>query len=296
MEYRAFGRTDMSVSALGFGGSEIRDSDTRTVEQVLGRALDEGLNIIDTAACYGDSEALIGQAVSHRRSEYYLFSKCGHSAGLQTPDWEVSTVEASIDRSLKRLQTDYIDLMQLHSCRLDVLQQGAVIEALLRAKEAGKIRYLGYSGDGDAALYAVESGHFDSLQTSLNVADQSVIEQILPAAMKRGMGIIAKRPVANVAWQYERTPSEPYYVTYWDRLQKLGYEFTKSALSDAVGTALRFTLSTPGVVTAIVGTTKPDRWQQNAAYVDEGMLENAVYESIRQRWREVATLDWIGQT
>lgn len=297
MEYRELGKTGMKVSALGFGGSEIGSSvDAQTVEKLLGSALDAGLNLIDTAACYGRSEELIGETVAHRRSDFFLFSKCGHASGFSTPDWSVETIEASIDRSLKRLKTDYIDVMQLHSCSVEILQQGDVIEAVQRAKQSGKVRFVGYSGDRDAAKWAVESGVFDTLQTSINVADQSVLDDILPTAAAKGIGVIAKRPVANVAWQYDNTPTENYYVEYWKRLNQLKFHFTKAPVSDAVGVALRFTLFSPGVTTAIVGTTNPGRWQQNANYVDEGALRSEQYEELRARWKEVATPDWIGQT
>ena len=145
METRRYGNTDMMVSVLGFGGAEIgfRGATVNEVERLLGSALDAGLNVIDTAECYRTSEELIGQAVSHRRSDYYLFTKCGHAAGLPGRDWQPDVLEASIDRSLKRLKTDYVDLIHLHSCDLDVLKRGDVIEVLQRAKEKGKTRYIG---------------------------------------------------------------------------------------------------------------------------------------------------------
>ncbi|MFD1673766.1 aldo/keto reductase [Alicyclobacillus fodiniaquatilis] len=297
MEYRVFGKTDMKVSALGFGGAEIGGStDSGAVEQLLGSALDAGLNLIDTAACYGNSEELIGQAVAHRRKDYYLFSKCGHASGLATQDWDPKTLVDSIDRSLKRLRTDYLDLIQLHSCSLDILKQGDVIEVVQKAKEAGKVRYIGYSGDNEAALYAVQSGAFDSLQTSINVADQSVLDKVLPEAKARQMGVIAKRPIANVAWQHQTIDENAYYAPYWHRLQALKYGFTNQSAAQSVATALRFTLSSPGVTTAIVGTTNPNRWQQNASLLDEGNLSDAEYQTIRSRWHEIAQPDWVGQT
>src|SRR5690606_5145128 len=155
--------------ALGFGGAEIgfRGATVSEVERLLGRALDAGLNVIDTAECYKTSEERIGQAVSHRRSDYYRLTHCGPTAGLPAEHWQPDMLEASIDRSLKRLRTDYVDLIHLHSCSLDVLKRGDVIEVLQRAKEKGKTRYIGYSGDSEAALYAVRTGVFDSLMTSI---------------------------------------------------------------------------------------------------------------------------------
>lgn len=295
METRQFGKTDMNVSILGFGGSEIRGSSLPDVEQLLNSALDTGLNVIDTAACYGDSEDLIGRAVASRRSEYYLFTKCGHAAGLDTPDWDARTIEASIDRSLRRLRTDRIDLIQLHSCSLDVLRKGDVIKALEKARGAGKVRYLGYSGNNEDARYAIRTGVFDSLQTSVNIADQQEIDFTLPMARERTMGIIAKRPIANVAWTHQSLPKNAYAYPYWERLQTLKYDFLQQDANTAVSTALRFTLSTPGVDVAIVGTANPNRWQQNAAIVNQGMLSQEQYNSIRAIWEERADQHWLGQ-
>ena len=109
------------------------------------------------------------------------------------------------------------------------------------------------------------------------------------------MGVIAKRPLANVVWSYERKPSETYYQAYWSRLRKLDYPFLKAAPDTAVSTALRFTLRVPGVHTAIVGTTKPERWQQNAALLEVGALSAAEFARIRARWAEVAGSSWDGQ-
>src|SRR5207302_6385347 len=267
----------------------------RTVGRLLDGALDAGLNVIDTAECYEDSEELIGGAVAARRREFYLFTKCGHGRGWGRGDWRPKALLASIERSLERLATDHLDLIQLHSCSREELGKGDVIGALEQARERGLTRYIGYSGDGEAARYAIECGRFDTLQTSVSIADQEAIERTLPLALARRMGVIAKRPLANVAWSYDRKPSEPYYQTYWSRLRKLDYPFLKSEPDTAVSTALRFTLSVPGVHTAIVGTTKPERWQANAALLHAGALPATEFDRIRARWREVASSSWDGQ-
>lgn len=297
MEKRVLGKTDMRVSVLGFGGSEIGygQAAVETVERLLGEALDAGLNVIDTAECYITSEELIGRAAAHRRADYYLFTKCGHAAGIDLPDWDARLLEQSIERSLKRLRTNHIDLLQLHSCSEDVLRRGDVIEVLRRARDAGKTRYIGYSGDGSAALYAVECGAFDTLQTSVNIADQESLELTLPPARARGLGVIAKRPIANAVWKNTERPGDPYVQPYWDRLQQLDYEFLRGDITEAIATALRFTLSVPGVQTAIVGTEKPGRWQQNASMLRAGALDASGFEAIRARWAERAGADWAGE-
>jgi len=88
------------------------------------------------------------------------------------------------------------------------------------------------------------------------------------------MGVIAKRPLANAAWRYRRRP-ESYYADYWERLRHLDYPFVRDTPASAAGIALRFTLSVPGVHTAIVGTAKPGRWQENAALLAAGALRAA---------------------
>jgi aryl-alcohol dehydrogenase-like predicted oxidoreductase len=296
MQRRKLGLTDIQASPLGFGGSEIgyEGVSARTVAKLLGSALDAGLNVVDTAECYDDSEVLIGKALGTRRADYYLFTKCGHAGGWGRADWTPDGLLKSIQRSLKRLGTDYLDLVQLHSCSLETLKRGDVIGALERARERGWTRYIGYSGDGAAARYAIECGRFDTLQTSVSIADQEAIDLTLPLARARTMGVIAKRPLANVAWRYTRRP-ESYYADYWQRLRKLDYPFLNDEKT-AVATALRFTLSVPGVHTAIVGTTRPERWQQNAALLGRGALPRAEFERIRARWREVADASWEGQT
>jgi aryl-alcohol dehydrogenase-like predicted oxidoreductase len=295
MERRRLGRSGLEVSILGFGGSEIgyERVGVRTVARLLGGALDAGLNVIDTAECYEDSETLIGRALGPRRAQVHLFTKCGHVGDWGREDWRPSSLLSSIERSLKRLVTDRIDLIQLHSCSLAQLRKGDVIEALERARERGLVRFVGYSGDGPAARYALECGRFDTLQTSVSIADQESLELTLPLARPREVGVIAKRPLANVAWRYPRKPAEPYYHAYWSRLRTLDYDFLKG--DAAVATALRFTLSVPGVHTAIVGTTRPERWQANAALLRAGELDARAFDRIRARWREVAAPSWTGQ-
>lgn len=296
MEKRQFGNTDMMVSLLGYGGAEIgyEKAEQKTVNTLLNSALDAGLNVIDTAECYMNSEEMIGKAVADRRDEFYLFTKCGHEDGKGV--WEKDSLLQSIERSLKRLQTDRLDLIQLHSCSLADLEKGEVIEALQEARDKGYARYIGYSGDSAAARFAVESGAFDSLQTSINIADQEAIELTVPLARDRKMGVIAKRPIANAAWRTGEKPTEEYHHAYWDRLQKLDYDFLEGPLEESIATAMRFTASIPGVSTMIVGTKKPGRWGENAKILMEGALPMDEFNAIRKHWQETAEAGWTGET
>jgi aryl-alcohol dehydrogenase-like predicted oxidoreductase len=196
MESRIFGETGMIVHPLGLGGSEIGYGSSvaqKTVDRLIGGMLDGGGNVIDTAAGYVESEERIGRAIRGRRERLLIFTKVG-------PDWSPRAMRRDIERSLRRLGTDHVDLLQIWSASLPVLQRGEVLDTLETFKEEGLTRFIGYSGDADAARYAVSTGRLDSLQTSISIADQEPLDLTLPLCRERNMGVIAKRPLANVAW------------------------------------------------------------------------------------------------
>lgn len=288
----------MEFSVLGFGGAEIGwSSETaETVAELLNSALDAGLNVIDTAAAYKTSEQLIGAAVGNRRNDFYLLTKCGALDAFTREDWSKKGILETIENSLRNLKTDHLDIAQLHSCSAEILRRGDCIEGLQRAQEKGYTRYIGYSGDNEDAAYALELGIFDSLQTSVSIADQAAIEGVIKTAKEKEIGVIAKRPIANAVWRHDAKPPDSYHHEYWDRIQKLKYEFLNKSLEEATSIALRFTLSIDGIDTMIVGTTKPNRWQENAKYVAEGNLSDEEFEAIRERWKEVGGEDWKQMT
>lgn len=287
MKTHLFGTTNMRVSQLGLGCHELNLLDYEQARRVVWAALDAGINVIDTAECYGQSEELVGGSLGRRRSDCYLFTKCGHASGFDLPDWNASLLEKSIERSLQRLKTEYLDLVQLHSCPKHVLERGEVIDVLQRVRDMGKTRYIGYSGDRHDALYAVECGAFDSLQTSVNIADQEALTLTLGKANARSMGIIAKRPLANAVWKTRQKPDDSHLHVYWERLNTLKYDFLTNDVQDSLSIALRFTLTVPGVDVAIVGTTNPDRFRVNADILSSGPLPQLQFEAIRTRWNDV---------
>jgi aryl-alcohol dehydrogenase-like predicted oxidoreductase len=321
METRRFGNTGMEVSELGFGTAEIGFEEVadRTLDAIFGVAFDMGINVIDTAAMYGDSEEKIGRALRGRRSQCFLCTKCGRYPprrrsilGLyerahwraqrlmrrvdehESFDWQPRILEWNIDQSLRRLRVDCIDVILLHSCSEETLRRGVVIEVLLRARQAGKLRYIGYSGDGFAALHAVQCRQFDVLETSINIADQEALDLTVPLAIQHGMGVIAKRPIANGLWKSNDRPEAVTNHAYWDRLRELQYDLLQDG--SAFETALRFTLSVSGVHTAIVGTANPAHLRRDAEAAGVGILAKDQFDVIRARWKKVARPDWVGQT
>jgi aryl-alcohol dehydrogenase-like predicted oxidoreductase len=287
----------MSVSVLGFGTATVGFDNVGldVVRELLVEAREVGVNLIDTAECYGSSEELLGLAMAGAPDPFLVVTKCGHPDGGWKEDYSQPSLQRSIERSLQRLQRPHLDAVLLHSCSEEVLQRGDAITALQRARQAGHTRFIGYSGDGRAAAWAIQSGCFDLLEISVNVADQESIENIIPRAVLAGMGVIAKRPLANAMWQPPAPPENHYHRPYWERLKELNYPLLQNP-SEAAATALRFTLSVPGVGTAIVGTKQPGRLRQNAAHVARGPLSEPEFESIRRRWLERSGGHWGGET
>jgi aryl-alcohol dehydrogenase-like predicted oxidoreductase len=294
MEQRPLGKTGLSVSVLGFGGSEIgferSDVGDAQIERLLNALLDAGVTLVDTGECYADSEELIGTFISHRRDEFTLTTKVGHEvvegAG---PDWSVSQMEASIDQSLRRLKTDRVDVIQLHTCPKEMLEQGDVVDVLVRARDAGKTRFIGYSGDNEAAEYAVKMGVFDTLQTSFSVLDQKARRTLIPMAAERGTGIINKRPLANAMLKASE-PKSNYSRPYYERKQAISWPDLGGL--DPIEVSLRYVLSFP-ISTAIVGTTNPDHFRANMEMAQKGPLPeallnalNAAFDASDQGWEQ----------
>ncbi len=300
MEKTTLGRTELKISRLGAGLSEIGGISLlhkSEAAKILNVALDSGINFLDTAACYGASEELVGITISNRRHEYVLASKCGHVAGQwEGEPWTRETIEHSIDRSLKRLQTDYLDLMQLHSCSLEILEEGTCIETLQRARDAGKIRFIGYSGDNQPAHWAVASGVFDTLQTSFSLVDQQAFSTgLLSAAKAKNMGVIVKRPIGNGVWESSSEPSS-YSAEYYRRAQEMIADGPiDEAPSDRILLAMGFTFAHQEIDTAIIGTQNPDHMVSNIALVESQLpISNLAVELLHARFNAHDS-GWIQQ-
>jgi aryl-alcohol dehydrogenase-like predicted oxidoreductase len=252
MRERPLGATGLVVSELGLGAGPLGDPavlDDAAAERLVHAALDLGITLVDTAPGYGRSEQRIGNALRGRRDRVVLSTKLGYAVpGI--PDWTGPCITAGIDLALERLATTWLDIAHLHSCPLDVLQRGDILDALAAAKRSGKVRVAAYSGDNAPLLWAIESGLFGGVQCSVNVADQRALDRAIPLATERGLGILAKRPLANGAWREPARPDAPDRATYWDRLHTMGVQLTAER-------ALGFVLAQP-VSSVLVGTTRID--------------------------------------
>ncbi len=293
MEQRAFGKTGLTVSVLGLGAGYLGDPATpdKDVELFLNRVLDAGVSLIDTARAYGLSEERIGRFLSHRRREFVLSTKVGY--GIEGyPDWTYSCVEAGIDQALHLLRTDYIDIVHLHTCGLQTLQQGGPLQALEEAVQKGKVRVAAYSGENQELEWAVNSGRFGSVQHSVNISDQRVINRLLPRETEKGLGVIAKRPVANAPWRFAECPRGDYAEEYWWRwktmdLDPRGLEWQELAL--------RFAAYTEGVHSCIVGTRSFEHVLENIAIIEKGPLPADQHKGIRDAFHQNDPGWWVGE-
>jgi len=309
MDKRTFGATGVRVSPLGFGAAPIGYLETSQadVARILHELLDRGVDVIDTAACYPGSEEAIGKAVADRRDDYTLVTKCGHQVGdLPGDEWSAELIGGTIDRSLRLLRTDRLDVVLLHSCGREVLERGEAVETLVRAREAGKVGWIGYSGDDEDAAHAATLPELSVLEVSVSICDQRNLDVVLPAARERGLAVIAKRPLANAAWK--KLVEQPglygeYARVYTERLallgiapEDLGFEGAHDALWPQI--ALRFVLSQPGVHTAIIGTTDQRHAQSNIEAAERGPLPRAAVDRLREAFRaaeEASGERWVGQ-
>lgn len=302
MERVSLGGTGLMVSRLGVGLAEMgRESGADAVSKagrILNTALDAGINFLDTAECYGYSEERIGFTVSHRRHEFVLATKVGHTpTGMTGTPWTGETVRASIDHSLTVMKTDYVDLLQVHAYDAPHPPPDDVLLAIEDARDAGKTRFVGFSQENDEAGWAVESGLFDTLQTAFSLLDQRARYGLLDRARENGLGIIAKRPIANAVWG--RIAVEGYYSTDGIAEQLLerarlmqGVRPLDGAPEDSIELALGFVLAHEQVDTAIVGTRNPEHMLANIRMVEKSLpLEGTLVAELHRLYDEVGS-DW----
>lgn len=288
---RPFGNTGLTVSALGLGAGELGDpsQDERGVEALLRVAIDRGITLIDTARSYGLSEQRIGRMIAPVRDSVVLSTKVGYSVE-GVADWTGDAVRLGIDEALAVMATDRIEIVHLHSCPIDVLERGEVITALVDAKRAGKLRSAAYSGDNEALVWAAASGAFDSLQMSWNLCDQRAAG-VITRASAAGLGVIAKRPLANAPWRFADRPVGQEAEKYWERWRTLALDPGGLAWDEL---ALRFAVHFPGVSAAIVGTRQLAHLLHNAGLAARGPLPDAHVGELRARFQSIGA-DWPSQ-
>ena len=295
MNYRQLGRTGLRVSEIGLGtvelgldygvlvGEEHLRPTTIQATYLLNRALDLGVNFIDTARAYGTSEEVIGRALKSRRGEYILASKLVPIREEGQTDQQLrAQVKTSIVESLRMLQTDVIDLLQIHHATVDVVRGGRVLAAVQEAQRAGAVRFIGASTYGEAAPLAVlADGGYDTLQIAYNLADRTLEESVLPLVQQQGLGLIVRSVLLRgvLTSRYTYLPQ-----------QLADLKLVIARLNSLVGIdvaslpemAYRFVLANSAVSTALVGTARTEELAAALAFADMGHLPTALVAAIRE--------------
>jgi aryl-alcohol dehydrogenase-like predicted oxidoreductase len=282
MTPRTLGRTTLSTSAFGFGAGPLGDAalTENEAERLVHRALELGVTLFDTAPSYGNSEQRLGRALSGRRHEVTLVTKGGY--GVQgVGDWTEEVITRGIDQALERLATDHLDVFLLHSCGPELLER--LLVPLEAAKRAGKTRAFGYSGDGAGLERAVELGRYEIIETSVNLVDQASLRQSIPRATAAGLGVMAKRALANAVWEPRERPSRPDIATYFDRFHALALQ-TGMPWDEL---ALRFATFAPGVDVALAGTRRLEHLERLTACVSKGPLSAELQHAVISRFAAV---------
>jgi aryl-alcohol dehydrogenase-like predicted oxidoreductase len=289
---QTLGRTGLEVTTLGFGAMELRGAPAGPeitddqADRVLNAVLDAGINFIDTSIDYGRSEELIGRFIAHRRSEYFLASKCGCVPSAPMGAEHIHTAEnirAGVEQSLRRMKTDYLDLVQFHrSLTRRQFDEHGALEAALALKKAGKVRLVGVSGTLPQLDEQIEMGVFDGFQIPYS-ALQREHEEIIAKASAAGAGIIIRGGVARGAptdWQraYYMLPGS----TMRDRWEQAHLDELLNGMSRAEF-MLRFTLSNPDLDTTIVGTKDVAHLHDNVAAALRGPLPEDLVQEAKRR-------------
>lgn len=205
MKYRNLGATDLKVSEVSFGTWAIGGSwgkvDDEESLRALHRAMDEGVNFFDTADVYGGghSEELLAKATAGRGDTIHIATKFCRAGDIHDPKtYTMESVRAYCEASLKRLNRESIDLYQIHCPPMEILKQGDVFEVLDKLQEEGKVSNYGVSVETvDEGLFCLTNPNLTSLQVIFNIFRQKPLEQLLPQAQEKGVGILVRLPLAS---------------------------------------------------------------------------------------------------
>jgi aryl-alcohol dehydrogenase-like predicted oxidoreductase len=316
MNYRTLGRTGLQVSEVGYGAWGIGASqwigasdDESTL--ALNRAIDLGLNFIDTALAYGDghSEKVVGQTVKSRKEKVYVATKIPPRnrkwpAERAIPVKDVYTADYvvfSTEKSLKNLGLEAIDLQQLHVWTDEFAGAGDWMDGIEKLKKQGKIRHFGISlGEHtpDNGIKAVESGLVDAVQVIYNIFDQGPEDQLFPLCQKKNVGVLARVPfdegglTGRITPQTE-FPKDDFRNNYFKgdrkqevfgRVQKIAADL-KIPLEQLPEKALRFTLAHPAVSTVIPGMRSVKNAEANCRTGDgKGLPQDQIAALRPHRW------------
>ncbi len=291
MQKVVLGRTGLEVTRLGFGALEMRDvvenggrlPSEEHAGVVLNAVLDSGINFIDTAPGYGRSEEFIGRFISDRRGEYYLATKCGRpqtGVAHAQSEWSRADILRSIDESLGRLKTDYVDLLQLHGPKVEDVEAHGCVETLKEVQASGKARFIGVSAILPDIATFVEWGVFDAFQIVYSALEPEHEETIASAEAAGAGTIIRGGSVKGAPLREQGRGGE--FPTVRRRWVESGLSETLEGM-DLVSTMFRYALGHPSAHTFINGTQNLEHLAANIAAAEAGPLDADLHAAIHDR-------------
>ena len=311
MRYRTLGRTGWKVSEVGFGAWAIGGGwgtvDDNESMATLHRALDRGVNFFDTADVYGDghSERLIARLRRERSEPFYVATKAGRRLNPhRTEGYTKENLTAFIERSLKNLETDTLDIVQLHCPPTDVYYRPEVFGALDDLVKAGKLRHYGVSVERvEEALKAIEYSGVQSVQIIFNIVRQRPADLFFAEAQRRGVGILARLPLSSGLLTGKITSTNQFAADDHRAYNRSGEAFDKGETFSGIDfdtqlgfvkaitplapegvtlpqMALRWILDSPAITTVIPGGRRPAQIEENARASDAPPLSAEVHKEI----------------
>lgn len=289
---RTLGRTGLQVTQLGFGAMEVRGEriwggrpcNDEQAKAILNAVVDAGINFIDTANDYGKSELYIGRHLAQRRSSFYVATKCGcHMtyAGNhdETPHfWTRDNLLRNVADSLMKMQTDVIDVLQLHNPSVEECEQGGLVDILKELRGQGAVKFIGCSSTLPHLPTYIQWGCFDVFQIPYSGLERRHENSITQAA-EAGAGIIIRGGVAKG----EPGAAQGRPGDRWERFGRAKLDELRGADESRTAFLLRFTLSHPHCHTTIVGTLLPEHLKENVEAALRGPLPTDVYEEAKKR-------------
>ena len=273
----SLGRTGLEVTRLGYGAMAVRDVPEDVADTVLNAVLDAGINFIDTSNDYGRSEEFIGKYVSQRRSEYHLATKCGCRQGGGEHIWTRENLFRGLNESLERLNTDSVDLMQLHNAPVEDCEQGDLVEALQEMKSQGKVRWIAISTTLPHLPTYLDWGVFDQFQIPYSSLQREHEEWITKSA-EAGIGTVIRGSVAQGEPGAGRGREDT-----WRKFDEAKLDDLRSPGESRSAFVLRFTLAHPHVHTIIAGTKDLAHLRENVDAVLQGPLPQDAYAEAKRR-------------
>ncbi len=296
MEKRKLGKSNLMVTVLGFGAMELNRMEEKAAARLLNEALDGGINYIDTSPCYGLSEEFIGKAISHRRNEYHISTKCGCNISGEGPGhiFDRKTLLKNIDNSLRLLKTDYIDVWQIHGPMPFELTGGTgneAIETMQFLKKEGKIRHIAvsYKNGGPKDKLYPAGFSMECIRGYINWDVFDVMQIVYGGLTRRNEKAIAKVAEKGIGTVI-RGVIKKYGTGYGELLERARLAELCEHNESPDGFLIRYALSHPGIGTIIIGTANSGHLAENIKTAGLGRLPDDVYDEARRRLDSIGIL------